>query len=162
MDPDLFRSISAPRATAQGCQVLPTYRSKSTQNVLEAAQIKRIFHLGQRFESNNNWGNICCCCFSSEMHCVCVCVCMCANTLFYVEMRRNPVFTKTYTVNVCFWLLGWQINGFLTRWYFSVTGFGRKVRAFWEGVPGVSFRAGVLVVVVFRWSCACLSDCGIQ
>ena len=25
------------------------------------------------------------------------------NTLFYVEMRRNPVFTKTYTANV--WLL---------------------------------------------------------
>ena len=34
--------------------VLPTYRSKSTQNVLEAARIKRIFHLGQRFESNIN------------------------------------------------------------------------------------------------------------
>ena len=64
-----------------------------------------------------------CCCFSSEMHrvrvcvCVCLCLCVCAcvcvlvcacvcvsvrvracvcvyNTLFYVEMRRNPVFTK--------------------------------------------------------------------
>ena len=58
-----------------------------------------------------------CCCFSSEMHrvrvcvrvcvsvclcvrvCACVCVSACAcvcvyNTLFYVEMRRNPVFTK--------------------------------------------------------------------
>ena len=66
VDPDLLRSISAPRATAQGCQVLPaknvlpTYRSKSTQNVLEASQIKNdiIGHFGQRFESNTIWGNI--------------------------------------------------------------------------------------------------------
>jgi hypothetical protein len=35
--------------------VPPTYRSKSTQNVLEASQIKNdiIGHFGQRFESNN-------------------------------------------------------------------------------------------------------------
>ena len=26
---------------------------------------------------------------------------------FYVEMRRNRVFTKPYTVNVCFSRLGW-------------------------------------------------------
>ena len=97
--PDLFRSISAPRATAQGCQVLPaknvlpTYRSKSTQNVLEAAQV---VVLAAKC--------IVCVCVCA---CACVRVCMCANTLFYVEMRRNPVFTKAYTVNVCFWRLGW-------------------------------------------------------
>ena len=35
--------------------VPPTYRSKSTQNDLEASQIKNdiIGHFGQRFESNN-------------------------------------------------------------------------------------------------------------
>ena len=58
--------------------VPPTYRSKSTQNVLEASQIKNdiIGHFGQRFESI-----FFCCCFSSEMHrvrvCVCVCLCLC-------------------------------------------------------------------------------------
>ena len=62
VDPDLFRSISAPRATAQGCQVLPaknvlpTYRSKSTQNVLEAAQVVVLA--------------------AKCIVCVCVCVCV--------------------------------------------------------------------------------------
>ena len=46
---------------------------------------------------------VCVCVCVRVRACVRVCVCMCANTLFYVEMRRNPVFTKTYTVNVCFW-----------------------------------------------------------
>ena len=86
-----------------------------------------------------------CCCFSSEMHrvrvCVCVCVCVsvsvclcvrvCAcvcvsvrvracvcvyNTLFYVEMRRNPVFTKSTLSTYAFgdWV-GSQIYVFLTR-----------------------------------------------
>ena len=56
--------------------------------------------------------------FSSEMHCVCVCACARVyNTLFYVGMRRNPVFTKTYPVNVCFCRLGWLSDVFQTRWY---------------------------------------------
>ena len=72
-----------------------------------------------------------CCCFSSEMHrvrvCVCVCLCVrvCAcvcvracvyNTLFYVEMRRNPVFTKRTLSTYAFgdWV-GSQIYVFLTR-----------------------------------------------
>ena len=68
-----------------------------------------------------------CCCFSSEMHCVrvrvCVCVsvrvraCVCLyNTLFYVEMRRNPVFTKSTLSTYAFgdWV-GSQIYVFLTR-----------------------------------------------
>ena len=47
---------------------------------------------------------------------VCVCACVCVlNTLFYVEMRRNPVFTKTYTVNVCFWRLGWLSDKRVSR-----------------------------------------------
>ena len=84
-----------------------------------------------------------CCCFSSEMHrvrvcvcvylCLCVCACVCVlvcacvcvsvhvracvyNTLFYVEMRRNPVFTKRTLSTYAFgdWV-GSQIYVFLTR-----------------------------------------------
>ena len=108
VDPDLFRSISAPRATAQGCQVLPaknvlpTYRSKSTQKVLEAAQVVVL--------AAKCSVCVCVCVRVCVRACACVraCVCVCVlSTLFYVEMRRNPVFTKTYTVNVCFWRLGW-------------------------------------------------------
>ena len=108
VDPDLFRSISAPRATAQGCQVLPaknvlpTYRSKSTQNVLEAAQV--VVLAAKCIE-----------CVCAWCACVCVRACVCANTLFYVEMRRNPVFTKTHTVNVCFWRLGWLSDKRVSR-----------------------------------------------
>ena len=80
VDPDLLRSISASRATAQGCQVLPaknvlpTYRSKSTQNVLEASQIKKILLaiLANVLKVIIFEGIFFCCCFSSEMHCVCV------------------------------------------------------------------------------------------
>ena len=49
--------------------------------------------------------------------CVCVCACVCVyNTLFYVEMRRNPVFTKRKLSTYAFgdWV-GSQINVFLTR-----------------------------------------------
>ena len=63
--------------------------------------------------------------------CVCVCVCLCVrvrvcacvcvracvyNTLFYVEMRRNPVFTKCTLSTYAFgdWV-GSQIYVFLTR-----------------------------------------------
>ena len=145
VDPDLFRSISAPRATAQGCQVLPaknvlpTYRSKSTQNVLEAAQVVVL-----------------------AAKCI-VCVCVCVLTRYFMLKCNVIQCSRKRTLSTYAFgdWVGSQINVF-PRWYCSVTGFGRKGRAFWEGVPGVSFRAGVLVVVVFRWSCACLSDCGIQ
>ena len=58
------------------------------------------------------------------------------NTLFYVEMRRNPVFTKTYTVNVCFWRLGWRIcwMGRISVSYARKIGFWRIIymHAFWK------------------------------
>ena len=59
--------------------------------------------------------------------CACVCLCVCVsvrvracvcvyNTLFYVEMQRNPVFTKSTLSTYAFgdWV-GSQIYVFLTR-----------------------------------------------
>ena len=71
-----------------------------------------------------------CCCFSSEMHrvrvcvsvsvsvclcvrvCACVCVsvrvraCVCITRYFMLKCDVSSVH-ETYTVNVCFWRLGW-------------------------------------------------------
>ena len=67
--------------------------------------------------------SVCLCVRVCACVCLCVCVCACAcvcvcvyNTLFYVEMRRNPVFTKSTLSTYAFgdWV-GSQIYVFLTR-----------------------------------------------
>jgi hypothetical protein len=108
VDPDLFRSISAPRATAQGCQVLPaknvlpTYRSKSTQNVLEAAQVVVL-----------------------AAKCI-VCVCVCVLTRYFMLKCNVIQCSRKRTLSTYAFgdWVGSQIN------VFHVTGFGRKGRAF--------------------------------
>ena len=62
---------------------------------------------------------VCLCVYVRACACVCLCVCVRAcvyNTLFYVEMRRNPVFTKRTLSTYAFgdWVVS-QIYVFLTR-----------------------------------------------
>ena len=99
--------------------VLPTYRSKSTQNVLEAAQIKRYSNLANvlkviKFEEIYIYIFY----FSSEMHCVCVCVRVCLTRYFMLKCDVIQCSRKRTLSTYAFgdWV-GSQIYVFLTRWY---------------------------------------------
>ena len=98
--------------------VLPTYRSKSTQNVLEASQIKMILLaiLANVLKVIIFEGIFFCCCFSSEMHRVCVCVCVCITRYFMSKCDVIQCSRKRTLLTYAFgdWV-GSQIYVFLTR-----------------------------------------------